>query len=434
MSVDIIAGATAVRDKSYLRLLLVLLGATTFFEGYDASIAAVFLPDLAKTYNVSTSKIGTAVAIIGLGAFFAVFVTSLGDRIGRRPLLISTTLLYALFTGLTATAQTISMFELYQFFARIFLISEYATALTIAAEEFPPERRGRVIGGLSALGALGLVAVGIAYRFLGGTASGWRLLYVFGLLPLLVVALLRTKLRETKLWAGQKAAPVSSARAKLASLMRGENRRQLIQISAVFFFTNFAVLGATVWWTFYARNERGFTRGRVSTYLITAYLIGVLGYLTAGWLQDKIGRRRTGAIFLIGGLVFGIVLFQATDNAVIFAALALAVFFGLGASPVLNALVSELFPTAKRATAVAFVRSVWGTLGGILGPFTVGLVADPKHNLIGSVGDSVSLLLFLLVPAMLILQLLPETARRDLGSIAAASAIPAPDLFRPDGP
>ena len=49
------------------------------------------------------------------------------------------------------------VFAIMQMVARIFLIGEWATSMVIAAEEFPAERRGMVIGVVSATAGLGSV-------------------------------------------------------------------------------------------------------------------------------------------------------------------------------------------------------------------------------------------------------------------------------------
>src|SRR5947208_10452998 len=94
-------------DRSYLRLLMVLLGTATFFEGYDAGIAAVVIPDLVRDFHASTALLGRAAAVVNLGAMVALFVIAASDRVGRRPVLIATTVLYAAFTALTATARSV---------------------------------------------------------------------------------------------------------------------------------------------------------------------------------------------------------------------------------------------------------------------------------------------------------------------------------------
>lgn len=410
------------RDPRYLRLLLVLLGTTTFFEGYDAAIPAVVLRDLANAFGSSRGTLGWAIFAVGLGAFGSLFITALGDRIGRRPLLIGTTLAYALFTGLTATAHSVLSFVAFQFFAKAFLISELATAITMVAEEFPAERRGRAIGILSAMGALGIVAVAAAYPLLARTTLGWRGLYLIGVLPLLLVGILRVKLRETHRFLVSRQEGTRTERVPFRQVLAGNWRRELVMMSAVFFLSHFALLAAMTWWSTYVQDERDFTTDEMSTFLAIAYVLGLIGYFVAGRLQDRVGRRVTGSGFMLAGLGFGILLFQVHDRSVMFLVMVLAIFFGVGVAPVINALAPELFPTEIRATAVAFIRSVFGTLGGILGPLVVGQLADQTHGLIGNIGDSVSLVALAYIPAAIILWRLPETAGRELESIAGTGA------------
>ena len=432
MKGDVIAkGRSEAPERSYLRLLIVLLGTATFFEGYDAAINAVVLRDLATSFHINTletTKLTGPIVGIGFGAFGALFITRLGDRWGRRPLLIGTTIAYALFTGLTATSSNIVQFVIFQFFGRMFLIAEYATAITIVTEEYPAERRGRALGTLTALGAFGLPVVAITHLLLHDTALGWRWVYIVGLVPLLAVAVLRTKLRETARWTEATRGGKSIKAVTFRTILKGPYRRPLIQVSALMFFTHFALFGAATWWPFFAREHRHLTEGTITLLLSVAYPVGVLGYLIAGWLQDKAGRRRAGTLFLVLGLAFGIATFHTSSRALLFPVMTLAVFFGFGVSPVLGALATELFPTASRATAVAFSRSVFGTLGAILGPFTAGVLGDhrlatalPGVPIIGNLAASVTLVAFMYLPAIIVLRRLPETAGRELESISAES-------------
>lgn len=425
MSVETIpATHTTEREPGYLRLLMVLLGTATFFEGYDNAISAIILADLAKTFGIpadETRNLTGPMLGVGLGAFGAFFLTMLGDRIGRRPLLIMTTLGYALFTGLTATSQSLLMFVGFQFLARVFLISELATAITMVTEEFPAHRRGRALGTLTALGAIALPVVAISHLLLAETQLGWRALYLIGLAPLLLVALLRLKLKESNRWLKARESGEGLERLPIRSIIAGGYRRLLFQVSALYFLTHLALGAAAIWWVFYARVERGFAGSSVNLVLSVAYLLGVSGYLVAGRLQDRIGRRKTGAVFLVAGAGFGVGIFQVGDLTLMAPLLVFGVFFGFGVSPVLGALATELFPTHMRATAVGFSRSIFGTLGAVIGPILVGFLADSEIGLIGNVGDSVSVVALMYLPAALLILLLPETANRDLDAIQLAT-------------
>jgi MFS family permease len=402
-------------DRSYLRLLMVLLGTATFFEGYDTGIAAVVIPDLARDFHVANDLLGSPVSIVNLGSLFALFVIAIGDRVGRRPLLIATTLLYALFTGLTAAAHNVATFTAIQFLARMFLVSELAVAITIATEEFPADRRGRIIGSLSLLGAFGLIAVVIAYRFVAHTSLGWRGLYLLGAIPLVVAAPLRTRLRESRRWLEAKARGERLRRTPVRRVLAGPYRHRLLIVSGMLFCFNFAVLSGAAYWTLLARNERGLPANSANAFLAAAVVLGLPGYVVAGWLQDRWGRRRTGTLFMLAGTAFGIAAFQVHGRGPMLAALAGAVFFGLGGTPVINAVSSELFATEIRATALAVARSFFGTLGASAGLFLVPRLAG---GLIGSYGNAMALAGLALIPAALLLNRLPETAGRELEDLA----------------
>ncbi len=433
--------APTTRSPSYLRLLLVVLGTATFFEGFDTAISAIVLKDLAESFNIpldETAQITGPLIPIGLGAFGALAVTMLGDRIGRRPLLVGTTFLYAIFTGLTATSQTLTMFVVFQFFARTFLLAEYATAITMVTEEFPAERRGRALGTLTALGALGLPIVAVLHLLVKDTALGWRILYLVGLIPLVVVGFLRLKLKETERWTTAKAEGSTLNHHKIRQLLHQADRSIIWKVGALYFFSHFALLGAVTWWPFYAGVHLDYSDATITLLLGVAYPLGVTGYYLAGRLADRYGRRRTGTLFLFVGMVFGIAVFQISDATLMFPALVLAVFFGFGMNPILAAIASELFPTALRATAVAFVRSIFGTIGGIAGPITVGVLAGasaaerfPSMPLLGNMGDVVAMVALMNIPAAIMLWKLPETAGTELEDIGTGSTKPGDEL-QPD--
>lgn len=408
-------------DRSYLRLLMVLLGTATFFEGYDTGIAAVVIPDLARDFHVSNGLLGGPVAVVNLGALFALFVIAIGDRVGRRPLLIATTLLYAAFTGLTATAHSVVAFTIIQFLARMFLVSELAVAITIATEEFPADRRGRIIGSLSLLGALGLIAVVVAYRLLAHTSIGWRGLYLLGAIPIVAAAPLRTRLRESRRWLEAKAKGERLRQTPVRLVLAGAYRSRLLVVSGMLFSFNFAVLSGAAYFTLFARNERGLTANTANTFLAAAVVLGLPGYVVAGRLADAWGRKRTGTLFMLAGAAFGIAAFQVHGRPFMLAALAGAVFFGLGGTPVINAVSSELFPTEIRATALAVARSFAGTLGASAGLFLVPRLAG-HGGLLGSYGDAVSVAALALIPAAILLNRLPETARRELEDLGIPGA------------
>lgn len=407
---------------AYLKTLLLLLVAATFFEGYDGAILALVLGSIRDTFNVTESQLGVSRAIIELGLGAAFFLARAGDRWGRKKLLLWSVMGYTVMTTLTAFSWDLWSFTAFQSVSRVFLGAEYAVALTMIVEEFPKERRARAIGTLLMCSAIGAVAV--ALLLLGGVADGpleWRTLYLVGVVPLVFLAFFRRRLKETRRFqehADSIATAGGSLHVNFFEPWRRPFRRTLVLVGTIHLLRSLPLFGATSWFFYYAEREAGL--GTTSLYLIfiVSYGFGTLGYLVCGHLMDRIGRRPTAIGFGVVAAVASVALFQSRGSAPVAALLVVSVFFGLGMAPVLGAISTELFPTYIRNQSAAWARNIFEIAGFILGPLLVGVLGDHYTGALGSIGDTVSLLLLLFVPATwLIWRHLPETQGRELEEI-----------------
>jgi putative MFS transporter len=415
------------RSPQYLKVLLVLLVSATFFEGYDNSILALLLGDIQSTFHVPESTLGWARGLIELGTASAFFFTRIGDHLGRRKLLLWSVVGYTIFTALTALSWDIWSFTFFQFTARIFLGAEYAAAVTMVVEEFPAERRGRALGTLLACAALGVIVIGVLLQF--GVQDGpleWRTLYLIGLLPLLMLSVFRRRIKETRRFLEEQQRRADHDEVRKPSMWeswRRDNRRMLIAVGVVHLGRSLPLVASTSWWAYYAERERGFTSAEIGFFIIFAYGLGVLGYVACGRMMERVGRRPTAVLYFAMGAFWAVVLFQVQSKALSFPALILAVFFGLGAAPVLGAFASELFPTDVRAQSAAWVRNIFEIAGYVFGPVLVGVLGDHATGAVGSIGDSVSLLMILWLPGIwIVLRYIPETKGRELEDITGAHA------------
>lgn len=418
-----------VRTPQYLRVLLVLLVSATFFEGYDNSILALLLGDIQSTFRVPESTLGWARGFIELGSVAAFFFTRIGDRVGRRNLLLWSVVGYTVFTALTAFSWDIWSFTVFQFLARIFLGAEYAAAVTIVVEEFPAKERGRALGTLLACAALGVIVIGVLLQF--GVQDGpleWRTFYLIGLLPLALLSVFRRRVKETRRFIEERqrrerGEVSATAKPSMWESWRASNRRMLLIVGIIHLARSIPLIGSTSWWAYYAERERGFTSAEIGFYIIFAYGLGVIGYVVCGRLMERIGRRPTAMLYFGMGAFWAIVLFQVESKLLSFPALILAVFFGLGVAPVMGAFASELFPTDVRAQSAAWVRNIFEIAGYVFGPVLVGVLGDHATGSVGSIGDAVSLLLVLWLPGIYIVwRYIPETKGLELEDITGARA------------
>jgi putative MFS transporter len=416
------------RSDRYLKLLLVLLISATFFEGYDSSILALLLPNIQATFHVSEAVLGLTRIPIELGLFVAFFLARQSDRVGRRPILLWSVVGYTVFAALTALSWNIWAFTFFQFGSRVFLGAEFSVAITMVVEEFPVARRARALGTLLTFEGLGTIMVAILLGL--GLQNGrleWRAFFLVGIVPLLVLTVLRRRMQETERFVEERKRREQGKRmlrTPFLAAWASPYRRNLVLVGMVYLMRSIPFFGATAWWAYYAERERGFTETQVAVYILVAYGIGCIGYYVCGRLMERIGRRPTAIIYFLGGVVFSIILFQTTDRIVSFFALMLAVGFGLGVQPVLSAFGTELFPTEIRGQAAAWVRNWFEIAGYVFGPALVGILGDHATGAIGNIGDTVSLLMIMQLPGIyLIWRYMPETKGRELEEISPEEAL-----------
>lgn len=414
--------AAVEHSAEYLRTLLLLLLAATFFEGYDGSILALVLPAIQDTFGVTESQLGVSRAIIELGLGGAFFLARAGDRWGRRKLLLWSVLGYTLMTALTAASTDFWMFTAFQSLSRVFLGAEYAVAVTMIVEEFPKERRARTLGLFLMCSAVGaIVVVLLALAGLDSTSLGWRGLYLVGVIPLLFLAFFRRGLKETQRFqrhADDAARSGRSLRVNFFEPWRAPYRRTLVMVGLIHLFRSLPLFGATAWYFYYAQGEGGLTKTSSELIFLVAYGGGIAGYWVCGRAMDRYGRRPTAIVYGLMAALSASALFQAQTPLSIGVLLVLAVFFGLGMAPVTGAISTELFPTYIRNQSAAWARNIFEIAGFILGPLLVGVLGDHYSGALGSIGDTVTILVLLFIPATwLIWRHLPETMGRELEEI-----------------
>lgn len=385
------------------------------------------MPQIQDSFHASVTALGVAHVPIALGQFVAFFVARQADRVGRRPLLLVTVLGYTVFTAATAAAWDLASFAVLQFGAQVFIGAEFGVAVTMLVEVFPKQRRGRALGVLLTFGPLGAVVVAVLLASgAQQTALGWRLFYLIGLLPLVVVAIGRRRLPETAQFQQEqrrRAEGTSAPQVLVLEPWLPPYRGRLVLVGLVSLLQTLPTSAAVAWWAYYAERERGLGTGQVATYVILAYGAGLFGYYCCGRLMDRAGRRRTGVTYIVCTVAAGTALFQSGNDVATPVLLAVAVFFGLGIGPVLSAYATELFPTRTRAEASSWARNWFAVVGSALGPALVGVLGDPYHGAIGNIGNTVSLLMLVAVPAaFLIWRYMPETRGADLGAASAPSA------------
>jgi MFS family permease len=403
------------RDARYRRKLLFLLSSATFFEGYDNFVLSFVLALVLVDLGGTEAEAGWIRAIVGLGAAVGFLLSAQADRIGRKRLLLITIVGYTACAALTALSPNLAFLTGAQFLSQIFLASEWAVAITIVTEEFPAEERGRALGIVTSMNTLGGIAVGLlAFTFsVLPFDVTWRAYYLLALIPLVLIAIGRRSMLETERYAAVQATEQFRHlnHTSLLEPWKQAFRSNVLAVGIVTFLRHAVAAAAAFWWAYYAQQEVGMSVSLSGLYLAAAGVLGAVGFIVAGRLMDRYGRKPVFLAYMVGTLVFGTWLFQIHDRLVMLPVLCLAIFFGLGSVAVTSAFATEPFPTYVRSRAAAWCRNAFEIPGGIVAPLVVGILGDHVTGPIGSIGDAMSLTtVALIIPAIWIAwRYVPET-------------------------
>jgi MFS family permease len=358
--------SVATRDREPLALLAVdtgqrrliaLLGLVVFFEGYGRSIVPVTLAYVGRDLGAPSGRLSYALAMIAAGSLGVLMLGPLADRWGRRRLLLVSVVLLALFGAATATAPTLGVLIAWQLLARIFQEGAIFTAALLAAEEMPPARRAAAQGVLGTLEALGTGFAALLLAGIGTVPGGWRGLCLVSLVPVALLPLLRSEIPESRRWRTRRAPTVFIP----PPAYRGRVRAALVVVALAMSYD----VAAFAFVTYVPITQYGWNAGQASVMFVVAGGLGLPGWSLAGVLADRHGRRRIGALFLVG-LTFAEVLFFIGGPHALWPGFAAMVFFQGGKMTVLRTWAAELFPTSFRGAAAGWLTAA-GTIGGMSG-------------------------------------------------------------------
>ena len=414
------------RGPGYRKKLLRLISVATFFDGYDAFVLALLLPLILGNLGGSETQAGLVRGVVGVGEVLGFVLAAQADRIGRKRLLLITIVGYTIGTALTAASPTLWWLAGAQFASHIFLAGEWAVVVTIVVEDFPADERGRGLAIVTAMLTLGGIFVGLlAALGLQGTPLSWRAFYLLGIVPLVLVFIGRRNMLETERYASVRRSEAGGRldHTSIWEPWKRSYRANVLAIGLMHFFRYAAVAAGVFWWPFYAQQEVGMSLQVTGLYLGVAGILGAVGFITAGRLMDRLGRRPTFILYTGASGVFGILLFQTHSAAIMLPFLCLAIFFGLGSGAITSAFSTEFFPTYVRSRAAAWCRNAFEVPGGILGPALVGVLGDHRTGPIGSVGDAMSaLFVATLIPVLFIAwRYVGETRGLDLSALDEAA-------------
>ena len=266
-------------------LALVLLGGVFVMEGFDIAAMSIAVPRLEGALGLAPASFGwvfTAL-LIGLGLGGAL-IAPLGDRFGRRALIVAGCLATGIATLATASATSINAFLVWRLVTGLALGACLPNVSALSAELAPERLRATIMAVVSAGIPLGLSIAGLlAPQIIA--AAGWHGLF---LVPGTVATVLALALLVTL----EGGAPVHEAKGA-----RGGRLPQLLLLQGAWLFP-FAVFAAML-----ALNA-------LNLYLLNSWLPTVLP--GAGLTLDD--AARVAGVANLAGLAIGIGASVLVDN------------------------------------------------------------------------------------------------------------------------
>ena len=343
--------------------------------GFGAVVAVLAL--YARSFGVSQSAIGLAIAIYGLARFLlAMPAGKLADRVGRRPALALGGVVSAAGNLVCAYAPTFPLFILGRFVAGAGAALVLIAGTVILADITTPADRGRT---MAIYQGVFLFAVGVgpvpggmlAERF--GLVAPFMVYTVTGLvaaaLTWFVIPETRRALAATAVAAA--APPGFAVQVRLLTAQIG-----FALVSLISFVSAFARTGALFnVIPVLAHDRLGLSAERIGFGLGLASLVGLALIYPSGVLVDRYGRK---VVIVPATLASGasLVVFLLMPSYAWFLAGCVAWSLAVGVSGAAPAAyAADVAPPGMNAAAMSTYRML-ADLGYVLGPVALGLITD----------------------------------------------------------
>jgi MFS family permease len=370
------APAAPSKLTAYARAALFASAVGYAMDGFDLLILGFMLPAIALELHLSPAQGGALVTWTLIGAVLGgLGFGALSDRYGRVRVLSWTILLFAVATGLCALARGYADLLLYRSAAGIGLGGEFGIGMALAAEACPASYRARASSWVGLGWQSGVLAAALLTPLLL-PLIGWRGMFAVGLLPALVSFGLRWRLAEPQLFVQscrthKTQALVASLRLLVADAATARASLGIVILCSV---QNFGYYGLMIWMPSYLARTFGYSLTRSGLWTAVTVAGMALGIVTFGALADRVGRKPAFIAYQFGAVVMVLVYAQLTTPlALLFGGAVMGLFVN-GMLGGYGALISELYPTAVRATAQNVLFNIGRAVGGF-GPLVVGAIA-----------------------------------------------------------
>jgi MFS transporter, AAHS family, 4-hydroxybenzoate transporter len=386
--------------------LLLTCAAVLFLDGFDTQAIGYVAPALAREWGLTKGALGPVFSAGLFGLMIgAILLGPLADRIGRKRIIILSTLAFGICALATAFVHDVNALLAIRFLTGLGLGGAMPNAIAMTSEFNPRRRRATMVMimfcGFSVGAALGgLLAAALIPHF------GWRSVFVAGgIAPLLLVPVLALRLPESVRFL----ALTGRADEEVARLLRSINpmavfapatrfvvqepelpgipvvhlfrdgRSPVTLLLWVVFFMSLLDLYFLSNWLPTVLNDLG---ASVSTSAAIGSMLqvgGVVGTFALGSIIDRFSFRALALVYFVA--VFAVGAIGQLGHSIVLVTMAIfaAGFCIVGGQIAANALAAGFYPTPVRASGVGWALGI-GRVGSIVGPLVGGVLLTMKWS------------------------------------------------------
>jgi AAHS family 4-hydroxybenzoate transporter-like MFS transporter len=362
-------------------------------DGYDLNAVAWAVPSLIRVWHLPPAVFTAAFLWSSIGILVgALCAGPIGDRFGRRPLLLSSLTLFGVASLLSASAGSLTMLTLWRFFTGLGIGGGFSGAAALTGDYAPHRLRATMIMASFTGAPLG--------GFLGGQIValmlphlGWQSIFVLGgAFPLLLVPALALWLPESPRFLALKQS-VSSRQANLLRRLDIDHAaRHAVDVAQgnpvrLLFSDGYALQTILLWLVFFCSLMNLFLFaywmptvlnliGMSPSQAVFASSLRDLGamfpVLYLGLMIDRMGPERALALHYAAGAVFiAMIALVALPYALLLLMTFLAGMTIIGSQTGANGTCGKLYPARMRTSGLGWALGI-GRLGGILAPLLGG--------------------------------------------------------------
>jgi AAHS family 4-hydroxybenzoate transporter-like MFS transporter len=384
---------TALENQRIGRLQLRVVLLCTLIQicdGYDINSVAWSVPKLIDVWHLPPQAFTTAFLWSSIGILVgALSAGPIGDRLGRKPLLVASLLIFGAASIASAFSTSVFFLAATRVFTGLGIGGAFPGAASLAGDYAPHRRRALLIMASFTGAPLGGFVGGQIVSLWLLPTFGWESIFVAGgIFPLILVPILMIWLPESPRFLARKATPSRREAALLNDLGIAAGQRHAVDVAqgnpiAMLFGKGYALQTLLMWVIFFCSLLNLFLFGY---WMPTVFkLIGftpaqavfasslrdcgaIFAVLYLGWAIDHVGPERSLALhYALGAVFIAMIALVAMPYAMMLLVTFLAGMTIIGSQTGANATCGKLYPARMRTSGLGWALGI-GRLGGIVAP------------------------------------------------------------------